>query len=152
MTKNRDARLHALNLISKRDYSEYSLKTRLAQKGFSSVDINQVVDFLKVSNLLNDTRFAENLVYSLRIRGYGERMIKIKLKQKGIQGDLINSMVSGQNDDSGVDKYTVISDLIDKKLRQGKDFNKISGFLLRRGFLLSEFLPILKQKTEDQEN
>lgn len=79
----------ALNLLTRRDYSEHTISKKLQQKGYAAIEIQTVVAELVENNFLNDKRFAENYIHSRCNKGYGPNRILLELKSLGIADDII---------------------------------------------------------------
>ncbi len=85
----------AQDILSRRDHSVAEMKTKLARKGFSAEQIQNVVEWLQEKKLLNDTLFAERYVASMvRSKPVGRQWLTHKLKEKGIASDTIAKVIS----------------------------------------------------------
>ncbi len=132
-------------LISIRARSEKEIRDYLRVKGKGlrgkKIEINDkmieyLIDTLKQQNLINDLGFAKAWVES-RSRKKGMRVIRQELFQKGIDREIVSSIM-GQV--SSIEEQKTAEKLLEKKLRVWKNLpnlefkKKAYDFLLRRGF------------------
>lgn len=127
----------ALNFLSYRPRSESEVRRNLLRKKTPPSLVDQVLERLKSSGLVDDTAFArywaENReTFSPR----GQRLIKAELRQKGVGQETIQETIdAGEMDEEG-GAYRVAQ----KKARslRGLDrqvfWQRLSGHLARRGF------------------
>ena len=132
---------YCLYLLSRREYSQKELLTKLLQKGFSHEEITPVLEELTQSDWQSNARFAENFARNRLKKGYGQTAIRYELSQKGINvaeinlNDVLLSVADNWLDlltQTYCKKYGEIEPLT----RQ--DWAKRTQFLLRRGFSSSQ--------------
>jgi regulatory protein len=83
----------AINYISYRPRSSKEVRSHLIQKGYPFPLAEQVIDYLKEYNYLNDREFARKWYLSrLNKGGYGPLLIYKDLIAKGISPDVCNSL------------------------------------------------------------
>ncbi len=125
----------ALAMLSRREYSEHELKSKLAQK-FSSLPnlIDCVIDGLIELNYLCDQRYAESYIRARSQKGFGSIRIRQELREKGVMSTLIENAFS----ESSIDWYEQARAVRQKKYgEEPKDLKekaKQQGFLRYRGF------------------
>jgi regulatory protein len=78
--KKQKPHLRALRWLTRREYSEFELRLRLGDEGYSSEEINQALAWLSNNNWQSDARFASSLARR-RAATYGSRLIKAELQQ-----------------------------------------------------------------------
>lgn len=106
--------------------------------------IEKVIQKLKEQNFINDEEFVKWWIESrLRFKPRSIKFIKMELKQKGINDEIIQFQISIRQ---LADKFQIGSDLelakkiVEKKLPQlagfpkEKQYQKLQNLLLRRGF------------------
>lgn len=128
----------ALQLLSKRSYSRGVLIQKLEEKEFPREEIFAAIKKLEELNFIDDKKYSENLVreYS-HIKRYGSYRIKLKLKEKLINDDIISQVISSIKDG---DEEKNVLELAQKQLKKNKNLpkekaiNRILGFLIRRGY------------------
>ncbi|HBD7151572.1 TPA: recombination regulator RecX [Legionella pneumophila] len=132
MTKAFDS---ALRLLTRREYSAMELCDKLKQKGFSTNDVQNALYECQRLGYQSDVRFVENYIRVRIHQGYGPLKIRQELKNKGIDPDLIQSVLH-QEKDNWVN-YALRA--WEKKFMRQDDFSyseiqKQQRFLLYRGF------------------
>ena len=84
---------YALSLISKRHYSEYKMREKLKNKDNNYQAINEVINKLKESDLLDDKALMEDLIIWDDERGFGKNKTIKHLKEQGIPDKYIEKAV-----------------------------------------------------------
>lgn len=132
------AKDYAFRLLKFRPRAEGELILRLKKKKFSQEIINQIISYLKEKKFIDDEDFAKSWVES-RIRiPLGINRLKVELKAKGINQDIISRVL--ENAKQQYDQSEVVNQLAKEKFSRLKnlDSNKakrrIYAYLLRRGF------------------
>lgn len=122
------AKNKALNSLSKVEKSEKKIREKLSAD-FDEEVIEEVVEFLKKHELVDDERFAEMIVSNdLSFKRVGKNRIKQNLYTKGIKREYIESAIS--DIDSDVELENAIY-LAKKRLPRikDKDINKVKNKL-----------------------
>jgi regulatory protein len=78
-----------MNWLARREYSLAELRTKLATKHYTPEEIDQAVLELAADGLVSDERFAESFVVSRVRKGQGPVRIRMELKKRGIDAELI---------------------------------------------------------------
>jgi regulatory protein len=124
-----------LRLLSRREYSQQELLTKLSLKGFNRSDIQCVLDELEQQGLQNDERFAESYAKSRLANGFGPLKVQYELVQRGISNFDLNKLVTenfGGWDALLLQVYrNKYSNEVDLTI---KEQVKRSNFLQQRGF------------------
>lgn len=84
----RKIRQVALNLLARREHTEFELKHKLSAKGFAIVDVGLVVAELTKQGLQSDQRFVESYINMRSGRGFGPLRISAELQARGIDREL----------------------------------------------------------------
>ena len=80
----------ALDLVSRREHSQYELIQKLNKRFSESMPIiEEVVKKLAVNNILNDERFAEMYLNSRARKGFGPKKIEMELNFKKVDSSFI---------------------------------------------------------------
>jgi SOS response regulatory protein OraA/RecX len=58
ISKRKNPYYQALVILERRDHSEWEVRTKLARKGFSAVEIDSTIEKLIKVNFIDDERFA----------------------------------------------------------------------------------------------
>lgn len=128
----------ALRFLSYRPRSEQEIRNKLKEKKVDQEIINKIIEKLKKYNFINDLEFAKKWIESrLRFKPRSLRLIKLELKQKGIDPEAIDKMIN--------DKGLMINDLesakklVEKKMGRSRNKfgmtpEKLGRFLAAKGF------------------
>ena len=85
---------YVVNLLARREYSEFELRNKMQEKAFTEDEIDETIAYCQRKNWQNDKRFAENYLHARSQRGYGANRIKQELRQlKGVSSDVINEVL-----------------------------------------------------------
>jgi len=131
------ATLSSLKLLSYRARSEKEIRDRLKLKGFTERIITRVIDKLYGWDYLNDRDFARSWVKH-RTTGkkpYGSKYIRYELRQKGIDEELINEVLSKIDETKLCEKAG--NEVLKRLMKKYKDIElreRIYQHLIRRGF------------------
>ena len=88
-------RSKALAMLTRREHSQFELKTKLAELGADSTQIETIVSELAAQAWQDDRRFSEVLIRSYVRKGQGTLNIRQELKQRGINDkDLIEELLA----------------------------------------------------------
>lgn len=131
MRKNkRTASEAAFHLLGYRAQSEWEIRTKLKQKGYTDEEIQKTVEILYKGKYLDDEALANELFSLYRDNlNYGDRYIQGKLRSRGLTIEL------HLTDEEEREK--AIQALLGKmKTCPGycENYNRAIGFLSRRGF------------------
>lgn len=123
-----------------RNRSEKEIRDYLVKKKAPEEMIERIVAQLYEYKFLNDETFARSWVRSrARFKPKGKRVLAIELKQKGISRELIEKVLS-EEDEELPDELTQAKNLIGKRIEKLRDaprqemYNKVGAFLARRGY------------------
>lgn len=81
----------AMMLLSRREHSTQELLRKIVSKGFNTNTVEQQLVELQKKDLLSDQRFTESYVRFRSQKGFGPIRIQQELRQKGIEGHLIET-------------------------------------------------------------
>ncbi len=79
---------YLLDLLTRRDYTEAELRTKLRRRQVEDGDVDALLDRLRELGLANDERFAEHYVASRR-RARGRLALRTELRRKGVDPALV---------------------------------------------------------------
>ncbi len=139
---------YAFLLLSFRMRSKDEMRQRLIKKGYTEDEVNGVIDKLEGLNYLNDREFAQTWVKSRIVsKPLGRSLMFRELKRKGISVDIIEDVLNESL--KGYDEYEVAKELALKRLgkikvRDSKMWQRLSGYLARRGFSYEVIQKVLK--------
>lgn len=146
---------YVIYLLSKKEYSEYAIRKKLAKKEYSSKEIDDVIVKIKEQNYLNNDRFAKIKIKHLVRKGSGANFIKQKMKFEEnieVSNDLINSILEENN----LDFQKEAVNLITKKFKKCdfanlsiEEFAKIYNHLRIKGHSDSTIKSAIKSLKEN---
>ena len=129
------ARKKAMDLLARREHSEWELRQKLQSRDYGEDAIEEAVNSLLQDGLLSDERFAESYVNHRFSAGMGPIKIRHELRQKGVADALVAEYI-----EAFADRW----DAMMRQLRQRKygavipdDYSermKQARFLQNRGF------------------
>ena len=130
------AKDRALRLLAVRWRSREELRRRLVAAGFASEDVTSALDDLARVELVDDSRFARELVKQRGGRRMaGDREIRAALRQSGVAGDVAEEAMAGMSDEG----ERALALARGRAVRMtGMDskaaYRRLFGFLVRRGY------------------
>ena len=95
----RAARLAALKLLNRRDHGARELAERLVARGFTRPAAEEAVEGLRRERLVDDGRYAEQVVAYHGNRGRGPVGIAHRLREAGVPADTIAAAVNATDPD-----------------------------------------------------
>ena len=84
---------YAAYLLGVRMYSTAELRRKMYDREYPGAEIRQVIEDFTRKGYLNDALYAENLCANHAARGDGKRKIAGKLRTKGIDPEVIDSVL-----------------------------------------------------------
>lgn len=139
------AKQKALNIISYSDKTEKEIYERLKEEYYTDDIVEQIIEYLKNYNYINDERYASNYIRSRKNRE-SKLAIKSKLLNKGINKKVLEKIIEEEYDleaaniDENEDPEIIaIKKIISKKCvnltnLSCKDKQKLINMLARKGF------------------
>ena len=142
----------ALWLISFRDHSRRELFDKL-RKDYGEESCERALDRLEEVGLLDDGRYARRYAADLiNIKHLSERGVRQKLREKGIDRDLIDEVLS----ETEIDEEEQIRSVIEKKyaraLGDERGVRRAVNALMRLGFSYSSIKSALREYIDLIEN
>ncbi len=139
-----DAKEKVLNFISYRERSRKEIKDYLSNKGISLVITNKVLNDLENANLIDDRRFAVVWIKNRnKINPKGNFVLKMELKEKGIEENEIEKLLEDVDEKENVRK--VLNKAVKKYGEKISSKKKILGYLQRRGFSINTVIEVLNE-------
>ncbi len=132
---SRKALQKSYRLLALRPRSEYELRCKLTQAGFTSEEADGAIETLKRQNLLDDEAFAAGWVrWRLATKPAGRNYLRAELQQKGVAGHVIEKALRQYDMNR---EFAAALALAQKKLDRasaGLTWRRLASFLHRRGF------------------
>lgn len=143
------AKRYILNRLSKKSYHSIELHKLLEDKGVSEEFIQKLIAKCCEWGFIDDEKWIESYIVSQRRQKRGDRLIAMKLKNKGLKDSAIAyAFESLQNPEIPLAN---IRRLLDSRYRSRnladfKEKNKVIASLIRQGFIFSDIIAVLKEK------
>ncbi|MEH0369851.1 recombination regulator RecX [Vibrio mimicus] len=144
-------RQSALQLLSRRDHSEYELQQKLALKGHQTEVIDEVVKYFLELGYLSDVRYAASQARQMVHKGYGEQRLRQQLKEKRVAEDVIEQVLAEQT----IDWFELAKEVAHKKFKSGislerSQYAKQVRYLQYRGFGFDQIRYALQASESDE--
>jgi regulatory protein len=131
------AKDRALRLLGARDRSRRELELRLRQAGFEQEDIDRALDDLTAAGLIDDERFAAQVVeQAMGGRPAGRRAVMTGLLSKGVNRGLAERALEplGATEEARAEALAGMQAVRLRSLDPAVAFRRLSSLLIRRGF------------------
>lgn len=136
--QNENFRSYALRVVTDTPKSRKMLLKLLGEKDCPPEQGEKIADWLEDMGLLDDRRYAADVVELYVRKGCGKRKIRDELYRRGIPRELWDEALEQIQEE---DSAAAIDAFLEKKLKgshEPKDVKKASDALARRGFSWSE--------------
>ena len=130
----------AISLLARRAYFSKQLKNKLLEKGYPLGEVEPLMVELTQQGWLNDEEMAKRFIEREKQKGYGAKMIALKLKEKG---DFLKVAIEESKE--------AVRDLVAKRyLKQLPDRRpQVIAALMRRGLPYELILEVLETFSGD---
>lgn len=138
----------AFRFLSFRMRSEKEMRDKLAEK-FDEATVKKAIKRLKELKFIDDVVFAKSWVESRRI-GRGKKALAFELGRKGIAKNIIDDAIADLSQD---DEFELALELVKKKskyknLDRNEAYQKVGGFLSRRGYSYDVIKKVIQEITK----
>jgi len=142
--ENEVAYQRALNFLSFRPRAIKEVERNLRKHNVSDGVILEIVERLARSNLVNDKSFAHEWVENRSaFRPRGRRALRMELRQKGIEDEVIEEILSEIDEEDLAYQAAIKADRKYRQLEWDEYRKKMISFLARRGFNYGTAAPIV---------
>jgi regulatory protein len=131
------AKDRALRLLAVRWRSREELRDRLLRAGFHPSEIEPAIEELETAGLVDDERFARELVAHERgRRGSGRRTVVASLRRSGVEAEVVERVTEGLERDEDARAIEVAQRRMSRLrgLEPAVARRRLLSFLLRRGY------------------
>jgi regulatory protein len=135
----------ALDLIARRQRSQWELEQYLARKGYEKELQQEIINKLSNAGYVNDTTFARAWISNRRmLKPTSRRKLIAELKQKRISEEIINEVLS----EDTTDEREVLRELVERKRKQAKyqDNLKLMQYLARQGYSYTDIKEVISEE------
>ncbi len=136
-----------MRLLARKRYTRHELIKKMEDKGFSNAEA--VCERLSELGFIDDAEFARAYVSdAAKISGKGARLIRMELKRKGIEDDVIINALDGfDNSDS-------LTRLVEKKFKgktpDRKTAASVFAACMRKGYNADEIKSAIRKYTDEE--
>ena len=137
--KLKRAKMRVLNLLQRRPYTEYELRTKLSDSGYEDEIISATIEYIVSLNLIDDYKYAEDYIAYNSTRKSRKR-IMYDLYQKGVPKDVISSALDRVIEDGDyADEEQLIRKFMAKRHYDAttatyEETQKMRAYLYGKGF------------------
>ncbi len=130
--------------LAMREHSTIQIKNKLANKGFDTKIIENVVLEIQETGFQSDIRYAEEYIRYRQNSGYSSKKIIYELKSNGISSEIINNHMERFRDDYNILYEFAQSKINNVDLNDKKILTKYLNNFKSRGFDRSIISKVLK--------
>lgn len=135
------AKLRAMHLLSRADYTEAALRRKLNQGGYTEAAVEEAVAYVKGWHYVDDARYAKNYLEAARGKE-SRRKAEARLMEKGVSRQILKDLA---REDDGEPETEMVLELLRKRCPEPEmadDVRKrrLYGWLARRGFRNEDIL------------
>lgn len=148
------AKLRAMNLLTKRPYTETKLREKLSEGLYPPACIETAISYVKSFGYLDDKTYASDyILYHMELQS--QKVTEQKLIQKGIDKKLIQECMEELSDERMYAcECEQIRKLIEKKFKgqipqEQSEKSKMLQFFVRKGYSLSMVRQVLEDNSLD---
>jgi len=141
----------AIKLLDYRPRTGQEIRQKLHQKGFEPGQIEQVVERLISTHLIQDEKFAASWVESRnQFRPSSQRVLRYELRSKGIDEEIIEEALQGSEEDLELAQRAAQKMVRRLANLDWQEFRKkLSAFLARRGFSYETVAQVVKTSWDE---
>ena len=137
---------YAVELVSRKMYTEKEIRTKMISKEFSQTAIDSVVDILKEYGYINDEAYA-TIYCEHYMQKYGVKKLEYELKQKGVNSEIIENALLGVKNDDTLEE--MIRKKVGTKELDYKEYSKTVRYFLSKGFEYEKIQDILNRLRDE---
>lgn len=124
----------AVNILSRKLYSEYEIRCKLSSKGYTTTSIDIAIKELTKRGYIDDAALCDILIRKYyNASKYSQNYIILKLKGRGLDEHLIDSTLNKYTD---FDEFTAAINALKKRYSNPETIEtvKVTRYLLSKGF------------------
>jgi regulatory protein len=122
---------YAVRALSQRALTEQELEKKLRARGASPEIITETLERLREYRFVDDAALAER---AARETGVGERLIRMKLKMRGLESAVIEDAMTTREPETDLEAARTLAQRHRSKWVGERAYSKAYAFLSRRGF------------------
>lgn len=132
-------KLRAMNLLTKRAYTEEKLRRKLEEGCYPLELINQAISYVKSYGYIDDDAYAADFI-AYQAANMSRKQIEMKLMQRGVSKEVVGRQFEAFFEQGGeLEEMQLIQSFLRKKKfvpqeMTAQEINKIKSALYRKGF------------------
>jgi len=136
-------KLRCMNLLQKKDYTEWQLRQKLMEGAYPQDVIEKAVEYVKSYHYIDDARYTKQYI-GCYTATKSRKQIEYDLIKKGISKDLIKVVFEDmENEGELPDEAELIKDILKKKKYSSTDADwkmkqKMVAYLCNKGFSMEQ--------------
>lgn len=131
------ARLRAMKLLERRDYTEAALRRKLINDGYLRETIDDAIEYVKSYGYIDDLRYALNYVRSSSA-ARSRRDIRVRLLDKGIEPGIIDEALdaegAGEEEEDELIRRLILKKCSKPSLLDYTGRQKLYAYMYGKGF------------------
>jgi regulatory protein len=130
----RGARVAALDMLARRDYSSTELARKLRESGVDAALVDELLERLFEEKLLDDNHYIDNFIRVHAGRGHGPLRVRSELWQVGLTGPLVEDAIAAYPEWAAVARAARLKKFGPKAPASAAERARQMRFLGYRGF------------------
>lgn len=144
------AKLRAMHLLTAQDRTEAQLREKLMKDGYPKEVADCAVDYVKSYHYVDDERYADSYMRSV-LGKKSRKIISFELERRGVSAEIIERVMEQTE---AMPEEKMIEALVKKRAgephkMEDKEFRRVYGYLMRRGYRSGEILNVLRKYQEN---
>lgn len=143
------AKERAMHILQGGDRTEKQIREKLEKGRYPSAVIDEVIRFLLKYEYINDYDYSVSYIRTYS-KNQSERLMRERLRQKGVDRDIIAIAMEDTMKEVGYDSQSIIIDILRKKKYNNdtadiKEKNRVISYLMRKGFKYEDILDCIRK-------
>lgn len=143
------AKERAMHILQGGDRTEKQIREKLEKGRYPSAVIDEVIRFLLKYEYINDYDYSVSYIKTYS-KNQSERLMRERLRQKGVDRDIIAIAMEDTMKEVGYDSQSIIIDILRKKKYNNdtadiKEKNRVISYLMRKGFKYEDILDCIRK-------
>lgn len=140
------AKLRAMHLLTRMDYTEAELYRKLMKGEYTKEAVDIAMEYVRSYHYLDDQRYASQYMAG-RAGTKSMRQMEFELEKKGVSREIIAACREGLEEQ---DETPLIRQLLEKRCRQpekadAKEKNRHYAYLVRKGFRMEDISRVFEE-------
>lgn len=143
------AKERAMHILQGGDRTEKQIREKLEKGRYPSAVIDEVIRFLLKYEYINDYDYSVSYIKTYS-KNQSERLMRERLRQKGVDRDIIAIAMEDTMKEVGYDSQSIIINILRKKKYNNdtadiKEKNRVISYLMRKGFKYEDILDCIRK-------